>query len=318
MPFFDDRGRRLHYLVRGAGESVVLIHGLGSSGADWAFQVPALEGRFRLIVPDLPGCGYSDGYPGAYTIADLAAAVWRLLDSLEAARPGLVGFSLGGAVALEMALQRPGLVPHLALINSLASYRIDHWTKWCKAHIDAGLVRVLGIRRTARLIAARLFPEPEQAPMRERAEAVIGAVPAKVYLGMAKVLQRWSAADRLAQVRSRALVIAAEQDYTPLAEKRELAASLRSPCVVVRQSRHGTPFDAIAVTNAALLACLSNQDLPPEPFWRRDDPRLPLPVTLANSIADEHAAVRHAAPELCETANSTHAPRTAESVRSPG
>jgi pimeloyl-ACP methyl ester carboxylesterase len=281
----------LHYLERGAGEPVVLIHGLGSSGADWAFQVPALEAGYRVLLPDLPGCGYSAGLAPGYTIADLAAALWRWVDGLGIENPNLVGFSMGGAVGLEMALQRPAAVPRLALINSLASYRVDHWTKWCKAHIDAALVRLLGIERTAQLIAARLFPDPRQAAMRERAAVVIGSVPASTYLSMAKVLERWSARERLAGLRCRSLLIAAEYDYTPLAEKLKLAAHLGADCIVVRESRHGTPFDAIGITNAALLAFL--RDLPPpDPAgWRRDDPALGLPISLLNSVADEHAAV---------------------------
>ena len=57
MAFFCDEKHSLHYLIRGRGEPLLLIHGLGGSGADWAFQVAALEKRFRVIVPDLPGSG---------------------------------------------------------------------------------------------------------------------------------------------------------------------------------------------------------------------------------------------------------------------
>jgi pimeloyl-ACP methyl ester carboxylesterase len=290
MPFFDCQGRRLHYLTRGAGEPVVLIHGLGSSAADWAFQAPALESQFRVLIPDRPGCGLSAAAAGGPAVPAFAQALWSWLDALGAPRPNLVGFSLGGAVAIEMALQRPGQVPRLALINSLGSYRVDHWTKWTKARIDAALARMLGMRRTARLIAARLFPDPRQAAMRERAAAVIGAVPMQVYLEMAAALERWSALERLDQLRSRVLLIAAEFDYTPLAEKRALARRLGADLVVVRGSRHGTPFDAITVTNASLLALLTDAALPPPAQWIRDDSARPLPVTLANSLADEHAA----------------------------
>jgi pimeloyl-ACP methyl ester carboxylesterase len=189
-----------------------------------------------------------------------------------------------------MALARPESVPRLALINTLATYRIDHWTKWCKARVDAALVRALGMRRTATLIAARLFPDAWQQPMRERAENVIGAVPASTYLGMAAALLRWTAIARLGDLRSKTLVIAAEHDYTPLAEKKAMAARLEASLVVVRGSRHGTPFDSIAVTNAALEAFLTDRGLPEPALWRRDEPSSSPPVSLENSIVDEHAA----------------------------
>ena len=123
MPFFRNEELSIHYLVRGRGEPLLLIHGLGCSGADWAFQVAALERRFRLIVPDLPGSGHSLPPHDEYTIAGFAAALWKLMDHLQIAAPNIVGFSLGGAVALEMAAQRPSSVPRIGLINSLASYR---------------------------------------------------------------------------------------------------------------------------------------------------------------------------------------------------
>jgi len=280
----------MHYLERGRGAPTVLIHGLGSSGADWAFQAPALAHQGRIIVPDLSGCGHSSAPEVRYSVAAWAAETWELLDALGVPTPNLVGFSMGGAVAMEMALQRPHAVPRLALINSLATYRVDHWTKWCKARIDAAFVRLLGIERTAALIAARLFPDPGQAPMRARAAVVIGSVPARTYLDQARALERWSAVSRLAQLRSRTLLIAAEYDYTPLAEKRALAARLGAALVVVRDSRHGTPFDAITITNAALLAHLADLPLPAESSWCRDDPTAPLPVSLEHSLADEHAA----------------------------
>jgi pimeloyl-ACP methyl ester carboxylesterase len=280
----------MHYLERGEGAATVLIHGLGSSGADWALQAPALAPLGRIIVPDLAGCGHSSAPEQSYSVAAWAAETWELLDALGIITPNLIGFSLGGAVAMEMALQRPEAVPRLGLINSLATYRVDHWTKWCKARIDAAFVRILGIERTAALIAARLFPEPGQAAMRARAAIVIGSVPAQTYLDQARALERWSAVSRLAQLRCRTLLIAAEYDYTPLAEKRALAARIGAEIVVVRDSRHGTPFDAIAITNAALLAHLRDLPLPPESSWCRDDPTLPLPITLENNLADEHAA----------------------------
>jgi pimeloyl-ACP methyl ester carboxylesterase len=291
MPVFDGVGGGLHYLVRGSGEPALLIHGLGSSGADWAFQVPALEPQFQVIVPDLPGCGHSPRRETGGSVGAWAESLWGLLDALNVARPNIIGFSLGGAVALEMALLRPASVPRLALINSLATYRVDHWTKWCKARIDATLVRLLGMRRTAELIAGRLFPDPHQQPMRARAQSVIGAVPATTYLEMAAALERWSAIERLDALRSRTLVIAAEYDYTPLADKRRLAARLRTDLIVVRGSRHGTPFDAIQITNASLLALLTDQALPASVDWVCDDPRRPPSVHLENSLAEEHAAV---------------------------
>jgi hypothetical protein len=59
--------------------------------------------------------------------------------------------------------------------------------------------------------------------------------------------------------------------------------------VVVRGSRHGTPFDSVEVTNASLLALLTDQPLPPQAHWVSDSPILAESLTLTGSIAEEHA-----------------------------
>jgi 3-oxoadipate enol-lactonase len=253
-------GGSLYYRAHGNGEPVLLIHGLGGSGLDWALQVPALERRFRVIVPDLPGCGSSSPPRRTYSIAGYACTLWSLLDQLAISRINIVGFSMGGAVALEMALQRPALVPRLALINSLATYR-DQWRKWIYTRSCAALIRLVGMRRAARIFAAGLFPEPWQQPLRDRATVVVAAVPASSYLCMLRALEQWDATDRLERLPSRTLLIAAEHDHTPLPEKRALAARLGAAMVVVHGSRHGTPFDASEATNSSLLALLNDQPL---------------------------------------------------------
>jgi pimeloyl-ACP methyl ester carboxylesterase len=155
--------------------------GLGAAGG-------GLEKRFHLIIPDLPGSGFSPPPRRGYTIGGFAKSLWSLLDHLGARHANIVGFSLGGAVALEMAALRPSRVQRPGLINSVATYRPDDWHKWIEARITAFLVRFLGMPRTASLMAARLFPESWQQAMRKHAAEAVGAVPASCYLGMGLAL----------------------------------------------------------------------------------------------------------------------------------
>jgi 3-oxoadipate enol-lactonase len=76
------------------GEPVLLIHGLGSSGADWALQVSAFESGFRVIVPDLPGCGSSERSTGGCSIGSFADILWSLMDDLDEPEVNIVGFLL--------------------------------------------------------------------------------------------------------------------------------------------------------------------------------------------------------------------------------
>ncbi|MBV6413759.1 MAG: putative aminoacrylate hydrolase RutD [Xanthomonadales bacterium] len=252
----------LPYLRRfGAGPPLLLIHGLGSSGEDWAFQITPLAGHFHLLVPDLPGCGRSVAYKEV-SIAGHAVALWALMDALGFDRIGIAGFSMGGAVALEMTLQQPHRVTAMATINSLPSYRVDHWRKWLELNTQLALVRLLGLPRTARMVARRMFPHAHQAAMRKRVVEVVGRSQVEPYLRCAQALAAWCAADRCEDFATRMLMLVGELDYTPLAEKRNWARRLRAELRVVAGSRHGTPFDAIGACNRALIAFFTNELVP--------------------------------------------------------
>jgi pimeloyl-ACP methyl ester carboxylesterase len=217
-------------------------------------------------------------------------SLWALLDELEITRPNIVGYSLGGAVALEMALQRPDSVPRLGLINSLTSYRPNTLNKWLEARLSVLLINCFGIGLVGRLCAARMFPHPWQRSLRERAAAVVGAAAPAGYIAIIAALVQWSGTERLERLKSRVLIIAAEHDLTPMGEKRELALLLGAAIAEVQGSRHGTPFDAVEATNACILALLSDKPLPSaERLGRDESPVAQHSLDFAGSLAAQHA-----------------------------
>jgi pyruvate dehydrogenase E2 component (dihydrolipoamide acetyltransferase) len=117
-------GSSLYALVAGppdAPETIVFLHGLGGSQSTWANVLGDLAGTYRIAALDLPGHGASDKPSpnnADYSIASLASAVGEAIETLELAPAVIVGHSLGGAVALQLALERPKLVRALALVNS--------------------------------------------------------------------------------------------------------------------------------------------------------------------------------------------------------
>ena len=258
MPAAEVNGASIYYECEGHGPPLLMIHGLGSSGDDWAFQREEFARHFTLILPDLRGSGRSAKPPGPYSIAQFAADLWELLDRLGVESTNLLGFSLGGAVAQEMALLRPACVLRLVLCNALANYRTDSPRKWLEARMQVTLVHLLGLRGTAKLIANRLFPHEDQAPKRQRVVDVVGANPKAAYLASIRALIGWSALERVHAIACPVLILAAEFDYTPLAEKRAEAARFQNAAfVVVKGSRHGTPFDAIEEFNARVMEFLA-------------------------------------------------------------
>ncbi len=119
--FADVKGGRLHYLAIGEGAPIVLIHGLGGQLRNFTYALSELlSPHHRLILVDRPGSGYStqqgDGDCG---LAAQAAMIVELIDQLGLDKPLVVGHSLGGAVALAMALGHPGKIGGLALLAPL-------------------------------------------------------------------------------------------------------------------------------------------------------------------------------------------------------
>jgi pimeloyl-ACP methyl ester carboxylesterase len=118
--FLDIGGARIHYLDLGEGPPIVLIHGLYGQLQHFTYALTALLTGHRLIVFDRPGCGYSLPRPaGTAGVRAQAAILAKAIGMLKLERPLIVGHSLGGAVALALAVDHPEAVGGLALIAPL-------------------------------------------------------------------------------------------------------------------------------------------------------------------------------------------------------
>jgi len=112
-------GRTLRYLRRGQGSDVaILVHGFGGDLNNWLFNHEALAARRTIYALDLPGHGESTKDVGAGTLGELAQAVVGFLDAVGVSSAHLAGHSLGGAVALALAVGEPQRVRSLALLAS--------------------------------------------------------------------------------------------------------------------------------------------------------------------------------------------------------
>ena len=158
------RRRRLSVLEAGDGPPVLAIHGLGATKGSFLPTVAALSDRFRVIALDLPGFGDSDKPIGAaYDAPFFAAACIDLLDTLELERVNLVGNSLGGRIALEIALRHPDRVDRIALLApSLAWRKARHLVPLARlTRPELGLVQ-LAPRPLVEGIVRRVIPGAEQ------------------------------------------------------------------------------------------------------------------------------------------------------------
>jgi pimeloyl-ACP methyl ester carboxylesterase len=115
MPYAMTNGITMYYEVRGQGQAVLLVGGLGADGHLWYKQVPALAKRFHVITPDNRDAGRTDAPDEPYSMRTMADDLAALLDGLNVPAVHLIGASMGGGIAQEFALAYPDRVRKMVL-----------------------------------------------------------------------------------------------------------------------------------------------------------------------------------------------------------
>ena len=116
--FTQVEGLRLHFRLRGSGQPLLLLHGWGGSSLSYMAAAPMLEKRFRILAPDLPGFGFSEGPVGAWGAGDYARVVAELVRTSGLGAVNVAGHSFGGLVAVALASSEPELVKRVVLVAS--------------------------------------------------------------------------------------------------------------------------------------------------------------------------------------------------------
>jgi pimeloyl-ACP methyl ester carboxylesterase len=135
----------IHYDEAGSGPDLMLLHGLTYDGRVWAPQAAMLTRRFRVVVPDLRGHGKSSAPERGYNYSDYAEDILGLADTLGMGAMHLCGLSIGGGVAVELALAVPERVRSLTLVSpAIAGWRFSagwrtYWRQLLAARRDRGL-----------------------------------------------------------------------------------------------------------------------------------------------------------------------------------
>jgi 3-oxoadipate enol-lactonase len=227
MPTTEANGQTIYYEVHGDGEPLLCVMGLAADTLAWTLQVPAFSARHRTIVFDNRDVGQSSLAEGSYEIADMAQDALALADALELDSFHLLGVSMGGAIAQEMALAAPERIRTLTLAVTFAA-----GGRW--AHTLSGIwgARVHRMSRDERVDELMLLTLSEE--FFENAEGV--AFLRNLMLqnpnpqapeGFARQLDassRHNARDRLGELSMPIHVIGAEHDIlVPVWKSRELA-----------------------------------------------------------------------------------------------
>lgn len=225
MPLISAGNAELYAEQRGEGDILLLIPGLGGSGAFWRNQVEYFSSRYRVITYDHRGVGRSPGAPLHSSVGEMADDALALMDALDIEAAHIIGHSTGGAIGQHLALREPDRVRSLILSSSWAGPTplfIELFELRRKILVDAGVESYLF---SGTLLVTPAWAIEDSYPGRER----IVAERLKVFPGLEAELGRLNAVmthdlrEEISGIRVPTGVISAKDDVlTPPGMAREL------------------------------------------------------------------------------------------------
>jgi aminoacrylate hydrolase len=252
-------GARLSLEVEGEGPLLILVSGLGGTGAFWRGLVQALGGAVRTVRFDQRGIGASERGTVPVSTRTLAEDVWQIVDAVGDEPPVLCGHSTGGAIVEEMALMRPGAAAGLILSGTWAG------PNPFMATLFGARRELLKVSPKAYLELAALFSVPprwhsERPEVLARAgDQVPDARQVRIIDERIGALLGHDARERVGEIRERCLIVGAEDDMiVPAHLQEELAKMIPgSRLHLFDQGGHFFPVTRAEETAALIAAWMS-------------------------------------------------------------
>ncbi len=254
-------GTRLHVVEQGKGDPVLWLQGLNAPAAAWAAQLAHFAQTHRSIAPDNRGIGQSDAPEGPYTTRQLADDALAVLDALDVQRAHVVGLSLGGAAAQELALAHPERVRSLALLGTFAAQDprsralLQSWRALYPLATTSPELREAWEKQAyAWLFTDRFWRNEPSIRAALRFARTQPMQPVRGFLGQVDAALSHDARDRLPKVGIPTIVIHGALDQlSPAANGEELARLIPgAELVVIPDAGHAANLEAQRPVNAAL------------------------------------------------------------------
>lgn len=244
MPKIKVNKIELNYEEYGKGEVLLFLHGLGSTKADWDAQVPFFSKKYRVVVVDLRGHGKTSIPSKDYGVRFMTEDIKQLLDVLKIEKTSVVGFSMGGAVAFQLAYDSPEKIKNLVIVNSGPDFNNMGKIGEDLLNNRTEFLKTKGLNVLAKEIAYNMFPEDTQVDMRNQFEERCKENDYDAYYNSFVTLMNWGLGDKLKEIKTRTLIVASDMDYTPVSFKEEYVKRMpNAELSVIKNSRHGTVID---------------------------------------------------------------------------
>ena len=244
------------FIEKGEGEALLLIHGVGLNAEVWAPQIEAFSATHRVIALDMLGHGGSHPPPEGAVLDDFVNQARRLLDDLGISSANVVGHSMGGLVAMGLAIAKPQRVRRLAVLNSV--FERDEVARAAVEARAAAITSGMDFEATLE----RWFAG-EQSPLRDRVAQWLAFTSAESYAIAYRIFATSDRAfsGKMGGILCPALFATGELDpnSTPAMAEAMAAASVRGRSAVIPQARHMMTVTAPGETNALLTQLLAER-----------------------------------------------------------
>lgn len=246
----------IEYLDQGEGEVMLLLHGLGSTKADWDYQIEAFTKAFRVIAPDLRGHGNSSkpDLKEEYGISQCAEDMKLLLQALNIEKCTVVGFSMGGAIAFDMAIKYPSLFHKMVIVNAAPDF--NNLGEFGDQMIQerTSLLKSEGMQAMAKKVSEGMFPDPDQKGLQQIFYNRASKNELEPYFNSFITLMDWGLGDKIEKITIPTLVVASEYDYTPIDSKVKYVEKMKNAKLeIIKNSRHGVTMDQPVEFNKVIL-----------------------------------------------------------------
>lgn len=245
MPFINIQGKNIYYHqnkeLLADQKSIIFVHGAGGSGEKWSYQLSGIDG-YNLIALDLPGHGRSEGSP-AEMISEYCEFIWSFVQALGIVQFFIAGHSMGGAIAMELALAYPKALIGLIIVDSGARLRVNPTTLEV---LSKGEHPIENVKYSySRKVSEEVL---------KQAAVEMKTVPTAVYLADFKACNGFNIMDRIHQINLPSLVICGEDDQlTPVKYSEYLASELgQSTFSIVKDAGHMAMLEKPDSVNKAM------------------------------------------------------------------
>lgn len=260
MPTITVNGAALYYEDQGSGpETIVFAHGLLWSGRMFANQVNALKGGYRCITFDFRGQGQSAVTSAGYDMETLTADAAALIEALGCGPCHFLGLSMGGFIAMRLAIRRPDLIKSLLLLETTADpeppesagnyRRLNFVARW------------FGLRPVAKPVMQIMFgqkflTDPVRVALREQwRQHLLANHRIGITRAVTGVITRQGVYDQLGQIAVPTLILVGDQDVATVPAKAERihARIAASTLHIIPGAGHTATVEEPAAVNALLI-----------------------------------------------------------------